>query len=182
MRVFQFAEQIAAMEPFYIANPIAFEEHRPIIHAAAILHDTCDKKYRNEAEGILEIRDLLLPIMPVSQITTTLSIIETMSYSKVKANGMPNLGKYNTAYNVVREADLLDAYDFDRSMIYHMHRNGKTAEDAYKDAHDLFEKRVLRHEVDGYLKTKYAMEMHPVLSKNAVVRMGHWRKTLKMST
>ena len=178
MRVFQFTEQIVAMEPFYIKNPIALEEHRAIIHAAAILHDTCDKKYRNEAEGLLEIRDFLLPMMSANQVTATLSIIEHMSYSKVKVHGMPNLGKYQTAYNVVREADLLDAYDFDRSMIYHMQRNGKTVEDAYKDAHDLFDKRVLRHEEDGYLKTKYALEMHPGLSRNAMLRMGHWRKVL----
>ena len=178
MRVFQFTEQIAEIEQLYITNPIELEEHRPIIHAAAILHDTCDKKYQNEAEGLLEIRDFLLPMMSANQITATLSIIEHMSYSKVKAHGMPNLGKYQTAYNVVREADLLDAYDFDRSMIYHMQRNGKTLEDAYKDANDLFEKRVLRHAEDGYLKTKYALEMHPKLARNSVLRMGHWRKVL----
>lgn len=178
MRVFQFTEQIAATEPFYVKNPIALEEQRPIIHAAAILHDTCDKKYRNEADGLLEIRDFLLPMMTPTELTATLSIIEHMSYSKVKVHGMPNLGKYQTAYNVVREADLLDAYDFDRSMIYHMQRNGKTVEEAYSDAHDLFEKRVLRHEVDGYLRTKYALEMHPGLARNAVLRMGHWRKVL----
>ena len=182
MRVFQFAEQIAEVEPFYIKNPIILEEHKPIIQAAAILHDTCDKKYRDEAEGLLEIRDFLLPIMPPNHITATLNIIEHMSYSKVKAHGMPNLGKYQTAYNVVREADLLDAYDFDRSMIYHMQRNGKTLEDAYKDAHDLFENRVLMHESDGYLRTKYALEMHPELARNAVLRMGHWRKVLTCKT
>ena len=180
MRVFQFTEQIVAMEPFYIKNPIALEEHRAIIHAAAILHDTCDKKYRNEAEGFLEIRDFLLPMMPLNQVTATLSIIEHMSYSKVKAHGMPNMGKYQTAYNVVREADLLDAYDFDRSMIYHMQRNCKTVEDAYKDAHDLFDKRVLRHNDDGYLTTKYALEMHPVFSRNALMRMRQWRNVLTL--
>jgi HD superfamily phosphodiesterase len=178
MRVFQFAEQIAAVESVYIANPNILEEHKPIIQAAAILHDTCDKKYRNEAEGLLEIRDFLLPMMPANQITATLNIIEHMSYSKVKANGMPNMGKYQTAYNVVREADLLDAYDFDRSMIYHIQRNGEPLEKAYKNAHELFENRVLRHELDGYLRTKYALEMHPGLARNAVLRMGHWRKVL----
>ena len=178
MRVFQFTEQIAEVEPFYIKNPIALEEHRSIIHAAAILHDTCDKKYRNEAEGLLEIHDFLQHIMPSSQIIATLSIIEHMSYSKVKAYGMPNLGKYQTAYNVVREADLLDAYDFDRSMIYHMQRNGKTVEEAYIDARELFNNRVLRHEVDGYLKTKYALDMHSGLARNSVVRMGHWARVL----
>jgi len=179
MRVFQFAEQIAAVEPFYIENPVALEEQRPIIHAAAILHDTCDKKYRSEVEGLLDIRDFLLPMMPDYQVVATLNIIEHMSYSKVKAKGIPNFGKYQTAFNVVREADLLDAYDFDRSMIYHMQRNGKTVEEAYSDASDLFGRRVLRHEADGFLRTKYALGMHPGLAKNAVLRMEHWAKALQ---
>lgn len=176
MRVFQFAEQIVKEEPFYILNPLTLEEHQPIIRAAAILHDTCDKKYREESEGLVEIGDFLGPLMPAHQITATLDIIEHMSYSKVKASGMPNLGKYQMAFNVVREADLLDAYDFDRSMIYHMQRNCKSIEDAYKDAEQLFEKRVLRHADDGYLTTKFAISAHPTLAQNALIRMRHWRE------
>ena len=180
MRVFQFTEEIVKYEPFYIANPFVLEEHRPIIQTAAILHDTCDKKYREEADGLTEIRDFLLPMIPPSQITVILSIIETMSYSKIKARGMPDLGKYQTAFDVVREADLLDAYDFDRSMIYHMLRNGKTVDVAYKDAEDLFATRVFKHADDGYLTTKYALETHPRLTQSAMVRMNNWRRTLSI--
>ena len=36
-------------------------------------------------------------------------------------NGFPDMGEYQTAYNIVREADLLCAYDFDRCMIYQMY-------------------------------------------------------------
>jgi len=177
MRVFQFTEEIVKYEPFYIANPFVLEEHRPIIQTAAILHDTCDKKYREEADGLTEIRDFLLPMMTPNQIAAILSIIENMSYSKVKVRGMPNLGKYQTAFNVVREADLLDAYDFDRSMIYHMLRNGKTVDEAYKDAEHLFATRVFKHADDGYLTTKYALEAHPRLTQTAKLRMNNRKCT-----
>ena len=178
MRVFQFTEEIVKFEPFYIANPFILEEHCLIIQTAAILHDTCDKKYREEEEGLAEIGDFLTTIMTASQITATLSIIEQMSYSKIKARGMPNLGKYQTAFNVVREADLLDAYDFDRSMIYHMLHNGKTVDEAYKDAEKLFFERVFKHADDEYLTTKYATDMHPIFTQTARLRMNHWKRTL----
>jgi HD superfamily phosphodiesterase len=180
MRVLQFTEQIAAEESAYILNPELLEEHRPIIQTAAILHDTCDKKYRDEAEGLLEIREFLAPMMPANQIGETIRIIEHMSYSKIAKNGMPDMGKYQTAFNVVREADLLDAYDFDRSMIYHMQRNGKSVNDAFKDAQELFETRVLRHEKDGLLCTNYAIRRHPELSINAKIRMGQWSRSIQL--
>lgn len=179
MRVFQFAEQIAREESKWVPNPAAFMDQRAVIHTAAILHDTCDKKYRNETDGLVELREFLKPKMPEEQVDATLDIIGTMSYSTVKKHGMPMLGKYQTAYNVVREADLLDAYDFDRSIIYHMERNGKTLEDAFDDAQQLFETRVLRHQMDGLLLTRYAQREHKILAQNAIVRMHHWRRVLK---
>ena len=89
------------------------------------------------------------------------------------------MGEYQTAFNVVREADLLDAYDFDRSMIYHMQRNGKSMAEAFQDAQDLFENRVLRHADDGLLFTKYAIRRHPELSVNAKTRMGQWARSIE---
>lgn len=180
MRVFQFAEQIAREESRWVPNPTAFVEHREVMRAAAILHDTCDKKYRDESIGLLELREFLAPKMPAEQVNATLDIIGTMSYSTVKKRGMPMLGKYQTAYHVVREADLLDAYDFDRSMIYHMERNGKSLEDAYVDACKLFEERVLRHQEDGLFVTRYALREHKILAQNAIMRMHHWRRVLRL--
>ena len=179
MRVFQFAEQIAREESRWMPNPAAFLEQRAIIQAAAILHDTCDKKYRDESVGLAELREFLDSKMPGDQVNATLNIISTMSYSTVKKRGMPILGKYQTAYHVVREADLLDAYDFDRSMIYHMQRNGKSLEESYDDACRLFEERVLRHQDDGLFVTRYALREHKVLAQNAILRMHHWRRVLK---
>jgi HD superfamily phosphodiesterase len=181
MRVLHFAEQIANQEMSVMETPHLLEKQKPIIHAAAILHDTCDKKYRVESEGVAEIRNLLLPMMPTDQIEATVRIIEHMSYSKVTKYGMPNMGEYQTAFNVVREADLLDAYDFDRSVIYHFEKNQQTIENSYENAVELFEKRVLRHMDDGFLLTNYAKKMHPEFSQKALIRMTHWKNILKQS-
>ena len=94
---------------------------------------------------------------------------------------MPNMGEYQTAFNAVREADLLDAYDFDRSMIYHFEKNRRTIENSYENAVDLFENRVLRHMDDGFLLTNYAKKMHPEFSQKALIRMNHWKNILKQS-
>jgi len=179
MRVFQFAEQIAREESRWVHNPATLIDNRDVIHAAAILHDTCDKKYRDESVALSELREFLLPKMTEEKVNATLDIIGTMSYSTVKKHGMPKLGKYQTAYNVVREADLLDAYDFDRSMIYHMSKNGKSLEESYLDACKLFEDRVLRHHEDGLFFTRYALREHKILAQNAIVRMHYWRRVLK---
>jgi HD superfamily phosphodiesterase len=179
MRVLHFAEQIAAEEPLYLTSPSLLEIQKPVIQAAAVLHDTCDKKYRDEQIGLMEIRDFLAPMMSSHQIADTVRIIENMSYSKVTKTGMPDLGNLQTAFNVVREADLMDAYDFDRSMMYHLHKHGKTFEDAHKDATELFERRVFKHAEDGLLFTEYAVRRHPELTRTAMNRMISWRSIMK---
>jgi hypothetical protein len=155
-------------------------EHRPVIMAAAILHDTCDKKYRDEDSAILEVRDFLSSWMNPVEVNATVAIIGGMSYSKVIKTGMPDLGEYQSAFNVVREADLMDAYDFDRSMLYHMHRNEEPLENSYKNACDLFETRVFRHMDNGLLLTKYARKEHGALVQNALKRMYHWKRILNV--
>ena len=179
MRVLQFSDQIAREESRWTRNPTLFVEQRPVIQAAAILHDTCDKKYREEAPALLEVEQLLSPWMCADELNATIHIIKHMSYSKVSKTGMPDMGEYQTAFNVVREADLLDAYDFDRSMIYHMQKNDKNVSCAYEDACDLFYKRVLRHKDHGMLFTKFAIGEHDILSQKAITRMFHWRRVLK---
>ena len=56
------------------------------------------------------------------------------------------------AYHVVREADLLAAYDIDRCIIYKMYHDNMDYPTALKDAFDLFDKRVLKH-IDHHLFT-----------------------------
>jgi hypothetical protein len=59
-----------------------------------------------------------------------------------------------------------------------MLRNEKTIDEAYKDAENLFANRVFKHDDDGYLTTKYAREMHPVLVQTAKIRMNNWKRAL----
>ena len=109
-----------------------------IIYVSAILHDMCDKKYMVESEGICNIQQFLEDKMNDNEIHSVKQIISTMSYSKVKVSGFPDLGELQLAYHIAREADLLAAYDFDRCMIYKMYTNDSNIEDAFSDASQLF--------------------------------------------
>ena len=154
------------------------ESHERLIYVSAIIHDMCDKKYMNENEGVAEIQDYLKDKLPQEEIDMTKRIVSTMSYSTVKKNGFPDLGLYMPAYHIVREADLLSAYDFDRSMIYHMHKDNTSVEQSFKNAKDLFRTRVLRHEHDGLFITEYSKTYHPYLYNKALVRMNAWERIL----
>jgi hypothetical protein len=92
---------------------------------------------------------------------------------------MPDMLEYQTTFNIVREADLLDAYDFDRSMIFHMQRNKESLANAYTNACELFETRVLKHNENGLLLTKYSRAEHQRLSEIAIKRMHHWKRIFK---
>jgi len=110
IQVYSFAKKIYESE--LIKNPY-LEEQKEIIYIASIGHDMCDKKYMNEKEGIKQYISYLSEMIPQNKLEIIDKIIGTMSYSKVKVNGYPDLGKYQLAYNIVREADLLAAYDID---------------------------------------------------------------------
>jgi hypothetical protein len=151
--VFNFANKIYNSEinksPFLL-------EQKDIIHVSAILHDMCDKKYMNEGDGVLNINKYMEPYMPQTELKVVSDIISTMSYSKVKKNGYPNLGNYQLAYNIVREADLLSAYDVDRCLIYQMMHEKFNYSDSLKLVYDLFENRVLKYRGDNLFITNYS--------------------------
>ena len=118
-----------SMEVFHLTNKIIdseiikypyLESQKDIIYSAAILHDMCDKKYINENEGIKSINNFMCDYMSSHSLDIMNKIVLSMSYSKVKKNGYPELGNYQMAYHIVREADLLSAYDIDRTIIYSM--------------------------------------------------------------
>ena len=160
--------------------------HEKVIYVAAAIHDMCDKKYMNEKEGIREIDKLLKMDMSTSEIQAVHDIVGKMSYSKVKKTGFPDMGKYQAAYHVVREADLLAAYDFDRAMIYHMYKynemtnNSHMVEEAYTDSVDLFSHRMLCHEQDGLLTFEYSRQKADVLRYHSLKQMKHWSKIIRI--
>ena len=149
-----------------------------VIYTAAIIHDMCDKKYLNQTDGINQINDLLKHKMSYRDIETTSKIISTMSYSTVKKVGYPKLGKYQMAYHIVREADLLSAYDFDRSIIYHMYKTEGDFFKSYENAIDLFENRVLKHHKDELFITDYSKQKGLELHDKALLQISSWKKII----
>jgi HD superfamily phosphodiesterase len=165
MEVYGFAKKIYESE---LKQHPYLEQQQEIIFMAAIGHDMCDKKYMDEKEGIQQyIKILEDNKMQSSDINIVCQIIETMSYSKVKINGFPDLGNYTLAYHIVREADLLAAYDIDRCVIYTMYKNEMNYDTAFIEALKLFDVRVFKMKSDKLFKTKYAKKESLKLHKKA---------------
>lgn len=178
MNILRYTNAIFEEELKWCPNPELLKAQEPVIYTAAVVHDMCDKKYRVEEEGLDEISRLLSPILSRDDKNAVLDIVSTMSYSKVKKNGFPALDNYQTAYHIVREADLLTAYDFDRSMIYHMSTGNRSLDDAFSNAKELFYDRVLRHNDDGLFFTRYAQRHSSTLHNRALMRMLYWKKMM----
>lgn len=199
MNVLTFAHNIYESE---VKDYPILKEQENIIYSAALLHDMCDKKYVVEEKALEEMEDFIMSNKFVktsnfgfdiagptcidqklqdvqdltpNEMTVIKQIISTMSYSKVKIHGYPHLGPYQRAYHIVREADLLAAYDFDRCMIYDMKRNGKNVVNSFKHADQLFNERVFRHNDDGLFVTNYSKILSKQLHREALERMKIWR-------
>ena len=190
-----------SLNTLYYANRIYEREviHRGyirpqerLIYVSAAIHDMCDKKYVDEATGISDIYNYIskIPRNPLNkspllyqyEVDAVGKIISTMSYSKVKKHGFPNLAEFQTAYHIVRESDLLSGYDFDRSMVYHMYNTNSTLDQAYHNARELFNNRVLKQIDDKLFFTEYARDTAPVLHKQSIERMEHWNHILTKPT
>jgi hypothetical protein len=177
MNVLQYSNKIYENE---IDNYPILKNQEKLIYVSAVLHDMCDKKYVDESSGLKEIEEFLQSenALTPTEINMSKQIMATMSYSKVKQYGYPIMGGYQKAYHIVREADLLTAYDFDRCMIYQMNKNGGNLEDAFKNANELFENRVLRHNDDGLFLFDYSKKESLVLHQIALQRINSWKRLL----
>ncbi len=160
-----------------IEHPILRSQER-IIYTSASIHDMCDRKYMNPEEGIRAIETFLSDKISQTEIEITKQIISTMSYSKVKKDGFPQLNEYQLAYHIVREADLLSAYDVDRCIIYNMHRLNGDLMTAYKDAKEIFEKRIFKHFEDGLFITEYSKKKGRELEIESYKRFNSWEKII----
>jgi len=143
MEVKRFAEQIYESE---VAKNPQLESQKNIIIASAILHDMCDHKYvSDEAAVIGEMREYMRDWFTDAEFDVIRSIISTMSYSKVMKVGFPTLHEFQTAYHIVREADLLASYDIDRCIIFGMIVEKLSYTTASERAKVLFANRVMRY-------------------------------------
>ena len=150
-----------------IKTPI-LKNYEKIICVSAILHDMCDKKYMDEDEGIEDISKFLEDKITIPEIDITKRIITTMSYSTVKKNGFPDLGIYQLAYHIVREADLLAAYDIDRTIIYSMYKENLDYYNSIKRTIELFKDRILKYRSDDLFITNFSEEESLKLHKKAI--------------
>ena len=164
MEVYNFALRIYESELLMNAY---LEDQKDIIILAAILHDTIDKKYVDEVDGIKEISEYLNGFVTPEKLDIIFKIITTMSYSTVKKNGFSLLGDHQLAYHIVREADLLAAYDIDRCIMYSMYTKNANYSEALDAAIVLFEHRVFRHRKDRLFVTNYSKKLSVKLHKKA---------------
>ncbi len=180
MNVLTCANKIYVQE---VAKHPNIKHHEKIIYISSILHDMCDKKYMDQTEGVNNIKLFLQSLKDMNDLSIVTeneemiinTIITTMSYSYVKQQGFPDMGEYQTAYNIVREADLLCAYDFDRCMIYQMYNKKYSLENAYTDAVELFNNRMFKHYDDGLLLTDYAKNNYKMLEHNSKLQISQWK-------
>lgn len=131
------------------------QEH--IIYTSALLHDTCDSKYSDNVEIEKVCSFLKDNQYSTSDINVIMEIISTMSYSKVKKNGFPELDTYQDAYHVVREADLLAGYKLNRAILYGIHRENLNYIDSFYRSKDLYSHRMGNFISDGLFLTKYGI-------------------------
>jgi HD superfamily phosphodiesterase len=175
MNVVNYAHKIFNSEVYKNNYLIEQEE---VIYISSLLHDMSDKKYIDEDEGMTEIINLLKNEVNNNDIVMIKKIISNVSYSKVKKNGFPDLGNYQLAYDIVREADLLSGYDFDRSMVYSMRKHNNNIEDAFKESKKLFNTRVFTHINDNLFKTEYGKREANILHIHAMTRLNSWDRIL----
>ena len=160
MDVFHYANKIVHAE---FPNNRFLEQQTDIISASAIVHDMCDKKYVNENNGIIDMDNFMKDYMNSHQREMVSNIVSTMSYSTVKSKGYPDLGAYQLAYHIVREADLLTGYDIDRCIIYGMMKENLSYTNALQRAVELFEHRALKYRSDNLFITNYSKQESLIL-------------------
>ena len=149
---------------FHVSRYTPLIHQQRVLYAAAVVHDMCDKKYVEEEVGLRAIHDYLHVHLTPEEFNMLSRIITTMSYSRVRTYGYPELYEWQLGYHIVREADLLASYDMDRCILYGMYRENLPYTEALIRARTLYQNRVLRYISDGMFMTEYgcskAHELH----------------------
>lgn len=162
-----------------IKNPFLVK-HKKIIDISSILHDMCDKKYMNENIGMKRIENFIKDDVNDMEMNKIKNIISNMSYSKVKKNGLISFNDENLPYHIVREADLLTSYDFERSITYQMLKNNDNYENSIKDSLNLFNRRMLMYKKDNLFVTKFSIKESHKLHLNAMKTIKLYKQIYKI--
>lgn len=93
---------------------------------AALLHDTCDKKYVDKEKALSDIKGFLTNHLPSDDVDDILSAIQHISFSSLRINGPPQLNSRSMQiWRIVSEADMLEAIGvtgFIRTLMYQGHK------------------------------------------------------------
>lgn len=165
---------LRAMAILKTLDNVSEKEERIAIYSAA-LHDTCDSKYCPIQEASSDIKRFLLGIQwELEEVEAVLSIITTMSYSKLKKNvkggviQYPDHGEWQRAYDVARNADLLEGYIVARCVLYNQHIHpSKTEDEHWERARQLFNERIFTYVSEGWINLPGALAMVPTLEQEA---------------
>ena len=177
MDVLNFAHKIYSNE---LNNYPEIAQHKKVIYSSAILHDMCDKKYLVEKEGFVKIKNYFYEDFTPSEFRNMEKIISTMSYSKVKVSGFPkNLNDLEIPYHIVREADLLSAYDFNRCLIYGLCVENLNIYDSYNRSVKLFDTRILKYTEDNLFVTSTGKRLASELETKSTDKVDNWKSILE---
>lgn len=145
------------------AHPYLIEQQK-VLYTAAIVHDMCDKKYVDETVGLRAIHERIGTYFTPEEFNILTTIMTSISYSAVRSKGYPVLHEWQLTYHIVREADLLSAYDIDRTIIYGMYRENLPYSESVARSKLLYYNRVMRYISDGLFMTDWgyakAHELH----------------------
>jgi hypothetical protein len=153
-----------------------------VIQLSCLLHDMCDKKYMDEQFGVSRIRIFLSETLQEDPgiVERVIFIITTMSYSKVIKQGYPNFTgdpSIEMCYHIVRNSDLLESYDPERCIGYHV-RCGGNRKDGIIRMFEIFENRIMRLIENGYINLEPAKEYAFELHKKALLDLERYREEL----
>ena len=105
-------------------------------------------------------------------------IISTMSYSKVKVSGFPEMKEYQLVYHIVREADLLTAYDIDRCIVFNMNKSDADYTTSVVDACKLYQHRMRKHIDDKLFVTETGLMIAKSLELDSLERLSELESLL----
>lgn len=159
-----------------LPNSPQIKGQETVMYSAAILHDMYDHKY--ETKNVKPIQEVLQYQLKPYEVNAVEEIINSMSYSKVKTAGFPELGKYQVAYHIVREADILASYDIDRAIIYDMYRSTGDIHNSYDNMMVFFENRVKNYHKDYLFMTDYGKKMGDELRIKSIDQITSWKSII----
>jgi HD superfamily phosphodiesterase len=164
------ALRVVELALYFIKNDSLEEDEAYVCILASMLHDTIDKKYMKEDEAANEVEIWLRENkLNPDIISATMKIITNMSYStclKKKQRGLKpypdDLGRFITAYHIVRHSDLIDAYDPQRCYDYVLSKltsEYPTDESQKQQVYYTFTNRIFRYLSDGWIFRPDAVEI-----------------------